>query len=737
MPLTFWVDPPGASALILYVDPGESTEESYEYPILYGTYEVTIAAYDKAGNVSASSPPITVTVPEPDIPSMPLDVTTESWGVAIRVKWTRLQDADMYQVWRADSAAGLNAAPLGAPTPALSYLDIITDDETPGTYTYYYKVQGFNLAGNGPMSSTWVPGTATGVNGDWIVADTLLGNRIIAGTASFDILQADSTVTQLLKTAATGTRWEIRGSGTGAPASTIRFIENVGGTDRERVRLQGSGLTVYGDGAQGDITMGRNATSGRGELITHAIKMSHDGTTPFINITTGPYGGFNGELRFGGGGQTGRIWQGTEGGGIVATDYLGAPKLGFTSAVTDGYPLFTFSNEYGGVARRLGLYEDGIGVSRNANEVSLRRDGNDQRWGDISSRGFVGGYGASYYTPSGGYGLTVAYTAGALGTTGGDWRPIAAFQQDTSNILTMRVIGYRGQNNTGWGDARIALWTDVDNSGAVTGSLQLGARGTSSFWALGTGGTADIYKDAANSRITTAISMHVNGTLSATSKPFVIAHPDPAKHDTHELRHAAAEAPTRGETLYTYVVRFGPRGGALEVLDSEGKPLVNSEKKTLATIKDLHTDDPSSIAQWSIEIPLPDYWQHLNERPRCLVQNSGDGWGRAKAKVNQSLTELTLLAEEGGEYTILLIGTRKDADARAMWDLRGAEKTVRQKWTHDGTLEVRASKLLARDMRENRKGKVTRQHSPGSLPPGLSRERQLVTGNRNYGASNV
>jgi hypothetical protein len=112
-----------------------------------------------------------------------------------------------------------------------------------------------------------------------------------------------------------------------------------------------------------------------------------------------------------------------------------------------------------------------------------------------------------------------------------------------------------------------------------------------------------------------------------------------------------------------------------------------------ATITDL---GPGGVARWSVTFTLPDYWPHLNRRPRLLACNSGDGWGRVKARISEDRTTLTVLAEEGGEYTVLLTGVRHDPAAEAWWGRRGVRKTAGQQWTNDHTAERRATMLAAR-----------------------------------------
>jgi fibronectin type 3 domain-containing protein len=186
MSLLFWVDPE-TSALTLLVDPEELPAGTYEWLSDFGTYSITVAARDRAGNLSLASTPVTVTLPAPALPAAAPNVTTEDRGLGIRVRWPRLTDAVSYQVWRAEDGAGLNAAPRGEPTAALSYLDILATNEADiGPLTWYYKVQGLNLDGPGPLSPNWVQGTASGVSAGWVLFGQMSGNFLEVGTIEAD-----------------------------------------------------------------------------------------------------------------------------------------------------------------------------------------------------------------------------------------------------------------------------------------------------------------------------------------------------------------------------------------------------------------------------------------------------------------------------------------------------------------------------------------------------------------------
>lgn len=133
---------------------------------------------------------------------------------------------------------------------------------------------------------------------------------------------------------------------------------------------------------------------------------------------------------------------------------------------------------------------------------------------------------------------------------------------------------------------------------------------------------------------TPTAKLHINGSLSKTSGSFDIAHPDPSLRETHRLRHCFVEGPTRGENIYRF--------------------------------------DIEAIESGIVTIPLPEYWQHLNENPQVWASPAGH-FGRAHGAVNETGTALQLTCETPGRYNVLLIGTRRDDDARDYFDALGVE----------------------------------------------------------------
>lgn len=128
-------------------------------------------------------------------------------------------------------------------------------------------------------------------------------------------------------------------------------------------------------------------------------------------------------------------------------------------------------------------------------------------------------------------------------------------------------------------------------------------------------------------------NLFVAGALSKTSGTFDIAHPDPEKKaDGWRLRHSFVESPTRGDNIYRFEI---------EVVDGEAKH------------------------------DLPSYYQFLNENSQVWLSPVGH-FGRALGKVNDQTNQIDISADTDGLYNALVIGTRKDEDAK-VFDEKGVE----------------------------------------------------------------
>jgi hypothetical protein len=129
-------------------------------------------------------------------------------------------------------------------------------------------------------------------------------------------------------------------------------------------------------------------------------------------------------------------------------------------------------------------------------------------------------------------------------------------------------------------------------------------------------------------------NLAITGALSKGSGSFVIPHPDPKKNATHMLRHCFVESPTAGDNIYRFKIE-------------------------------------SKAANEIVDVELPDYWQHLNENPQVWIAPIG-GFGRAWGEVIDDKI-LRVYCDSPSQYSVLLIGTRKDEVAQKHWLPKGVE----------------------------------------------------------------
>jgi hypothetical protein len=127
--------------------------------------------------------------------------------------------------------------------------------------------------------------------------------------------------------------------------------------------------------------------------------------------------------------------------------------------------------------------------------------------------------------------------------------------------------------------------------------------------------------------------LDVSGSISKIAGSFLIPHPDPAKTETHLLRHCFVEAPTRGDNLYRWTLTTTNR-------------VANQE--------------------------LPSYSPFLNEGWDFYV-NPANSLGKGYVVLAEDERSFRLLVSEDGTYHVLGVATRKDAAAKAFFDETGVE----------------------------------------------------------------
>lgn len=128
-------------------------------------------------------------------------------------------------------------------------------------------------------------------------------------------------------------------------------------------------------------------------------------------------------------------------------------------------------------------------------------------------------------------------------------------------------------------------------------------------------------------------SLNVTGAMSKGSGSFDIAHPDPAKTDTHRLRHYFVETPSAGGNIYKYQLKC-----------SEGDNYID----------------------------LPDYFEHLN-KDSLVWANPFKHFGRAWGEVIEGGKRAKIVVDQSGIYNILIFGDRKDAIAMQEFEKFGVE----------------------------------------------------------------
>lgn len=112
--------------------------------------------------------------------------------------------------------------------------------------------------------------------------------------------------------------------------------------------------------------------------------------------------------------------------------------------------------------------------------------------------------------------------------------------------------------------------------------------------------------------------------LSKTSGTFRISHPDPSKTSTKYLQHSFVESPTRGDNIYRFKV------------------------ETIGC---------------NASLALPDYYKFLNGNDQVWISPKNH-FGSAYGVIDSTQSCVSITSNCDGEYNVLVIGTRKDIDAK-------------------------------------------------------------------------
>lgn len=588
----------------------------------FGDFDVAMRAVDHAGNRPAFGTTAGANIPAPALSTSTPTVTTASIGAGIKVTWSAIDGALAWEVQRATSSGGAGAT-LVATTDARVYIDPLISD-TVILPQYWYRVRALSVSNGSVIQGTysaWTSGTAGAIDGQNLRALSIVAGLIAANAITAAKLEADLIMVSKIRSASSGARFEIEGATGGGAAAQFRFYDATNQTSL----YNGSGIYFYGTGGQGDFSLARNG-SGRGELTMGALVVGTDGGGPFVHIPVSSSGS-GGEVRFTGSVADIRLREIS----YTALNALGVVK----GHGTIGDPILILYDNVGGGGGndQLILTFDGITSDNGAwAPLSFRRDADRWNSGPILGSELHAGTMPSHVAAY----LHTVHQSTALGTTGGDVQTIAAWSYPSTSQMTARLRAYRGQSGSGRTDARFRLDSDYNNETNLGGGFMWGFRGTAPLAGLTINGTTlKLYWDDANTRIEIPDGLHITGALSKGSGTFDIPHPDPAKADTHRLRHGFVESPTRGDTLYRFAVLVAPEQVGREV-----------------------------------ETPLPGYWPWLNEQPQCWCSPRRH-FGQAWAEVAGDGGAFTLAANGAGWYNVLIIGTRKDAVAVAGWDATG------------------------------------------------------------------
>jgi fibronectin type 3 domain-containing protein len=122
-------------------------------PVTGAAYYYEIRAYDKAGNESTGTADQAVTTVDRTAPPAPTGLSIAREPEDLRVRWSAVEGAASYRVYR---AAGADGTYTGIGTTAqVSYVDASAAEGT----TYYYRVTALDAAGNESARSVAASGT--------------------------------------------------------------------------------------------------------------------------------------------------------------------------------------------------------------------------------------------------------------------------------------------------------------------------------------------------------------------------------------------------------------------------------------------------------------------------------------------------------------------------------------------------------------------------------------------------
>jgi len=245
---------------------GTTTTTSYtDATVAYSTtYSYTVKAYDAAGNVSAASSAVSVTVPakvDTTAPSVPAGLASSNvTSTGATISWTASTDDTAvtgYQVLR-------NGTQVATVTTGTSY----TDTSLAASTTYTYTVKAYDAAGNVSAASSALSVTTPATGGN---------------TATVYYKYPTSWTTVNIHYAPTGGSWTTTPGVAMSAACTgwdVYTVNLSAATGLQVTFNNGSGTWDNNSGANYQLTQGISAISGG--VITKANPCAPDTTAPSV-----------------------------------------------------------------------------------------------------------------------------------------------------------------------------------------------------------------------------------------------------------------------------------------------------------------------------------------------------------------------------------------------------------------------------------------------------------------------
>lgn len=556
-------------------------------------------------------------------------------GAAVVNALSDLQIATLEVTGAAAIDGALTAAAIAATTVTTSGIVSVDDTttSTSGTTGSIHTDGGLGVAG-----TAFVAGTAK------IVGVTTHGGNVVSDTDSTDDLGTTSTrwkelfvdaitaTDQVTATGFTGTLDGILGSGSAA-AATVTTLNTTGavtfndaGADVDfRVESDGNANMLFVDGGNNRVGIGTASPVANLGLVggtSNATNLSTAYSTAAFNITPKSTSGYS--LAFGSGPSDFPYIQMSAGGSsahaMSIQPYGGMLGVGATA------PAYTLD------VTGTGRFTDSVRILTGATTTSGLILGGDATAGNTwtIARDNVSTGDLKFISGTSERARIAADGKVSIGTTAASSK--------------LHVYGTGGQNDyyTNGDTVNQALYLQAsggasgDGGQILFGASQGVFAGIKGFINNGTGPAGSLFFQTRStsgnvvSRMSIASGGTVNvvGTFTAGTKTFRIAHPLPAKNDTHYLLHSSIEGP-QADLIY--------RGRA----------------DLVSGTVDVNIDTAADMSEGTFEVLCTDV--------QCFTSNE-DGWTTLKGSVTGNV--LTITAQDNtctDTVSWMVIGERKDA----------------------------------------------------------------------------